>query len=94
MRGRKEATLIVAALAGLSAATNVSGTPAWAEQGSGPILNGDVQGLSENPVAGAINALSRAPTQPISSLPEQSTVASGKRPIRPMRARLGPRCRA
>jgi hypothetical protein len=61
MCSRKAVTLIVTALSGLSGATNVWAAPAWVEQGPGPILNGGDQGLPDNPVAGAINAIVASP---------------------------------
>jgi hypothetical protein len=61
MRSRKAVTLVVTALSGLSAATSVSGAHSWVEQGPGPILNGAVQGMPDNPVTGAINAIVASP---------------------------------
>ena len=43
-----------AASAGPAAPT---ATPAWSEQGPGPTLNGQTEGLPGNPVAGAVNAI-------------------------------------
>jgi hypothetical protein len=38
--------------------------PAWVEQGPGPTLNGQTEGLPNNPVAGSINAIAASPTDP------------------------------
>jgi hypothetical protein len=38
--------------------------PVWVEQGPGPITNGQTEGLPNNPVAGAINAIAASPTNP------------------------------
>jgi hypothetical protein len=49
--------LALVSLAGLSGGAATLAAPAWVEQGPGPILNGQDEGLLNNPVAGAINAI-------------------------------------
>jgi hypothetical protein len=50
-------------LALLSGTQALAASPVWVEQGPGPILNGtDEEGLPNNPVAGAINAIIIDPT--------------------------------
>jgi len=41
-------------------------SPTWVEQGPGPTINGQTQGLTNpsNPVSGAINAIATDPTNP------------------------------
>src|SRR5690349_13413892 len=57
MFNQKSIIVTLAALVGFSAAAAL-GAPAWVEQGPGPILNGQDEGLpGPNPVAGAINAI-------------------------------------
>src|SRR5216683_6785183 len=60
---RKTLVLTSAVLAGLFGALPALAAPAWVEQGPGPILNGQDEGLpGPNPVAGAINAIVVSPS--------------------------------
>ena len=56
MFNHKFILLVFASLVGLSGAATTLAAP-WAEQGPGPILNGQDEGIPNNPVAGAINAI-------------------------------------
>jgi hypothetical protein len=59
----KSIILTLATLVGLSGATATLAVAAWVEQGPGPILNGQDEGLpGPNPVAGAINAIAPSPS--------------------------------
>src|SRR3984893_9888055 len=49
---------------GLTCGTSAFSAPRWVEEGPGPILNGQTQGLPDNPVAGAINAIAASRTNP------------------------------
>ena len=44
-------------------AVSLTGVPNWVEQGPGPLLNGQVEGMTDNPVAGAIRTIAPHPTQ-------------------------------
>lgn len=44
-------------------AVSLTGVPNWVEQGPGPLLNGQVEGMTDNPVAGAIRTIAVHPTQ-------------------------------
>src|SRR6516162_330670 len=57
MFNKKSILLTVASLVSLSVGAAALAAPAWVEQGPGPILNGQDEGLTNNPVAGAINAI-------------------------------------
>ena len=57
MFNQKSLILTLATLVGLSGVAPASAGPPWVEQGPGPILNGQDEGLTNNPVAGAINAI-------------------------------------
>jgi hypothetical protein len=50
--------------AGLAWTTPSNSAPRWTEEGPGPILNGQTQGISDNTVAGAINAIAASRTNP------------------------------
>jgi hypothetical protein len=53
----------ITSLVGLSGGAAALAAPAWVEQGPGPILNGQDEGLpGPNPVAGAINAIVPSPS--------------------------------
>jgi hypothetical protein len=55
--------LAIISLVGLSAGTAALAAPPWVEQGPGPILNGNEEGMAgPNAVAGAINAIVADPT--------------------------------
>src|SRR5438876_5790325 len=41
----------------------LTGVPTWVEQGPGPLINGQVEGITDAPVAGAIQAIAVHPTQ-------------------------------
>jgi hypothetical protein len=56
MLNKKSILLAIASLLCLSAGPAALAAP-WAEQGPGPILNGQDEGIPNNPVAGAINAI-------------------------------------
>jgi hypothetical protein len=43
-------------------AINLMGVPNWVEQGPGPTLNGQAEGIPNNPVVGAVNAVVADPT--------------------------------
>src|ERR1700736_4407441 len=49
--------LAITSLTGLSGGAAAVAAPAWVEQGPGPIQGGQDEGLPNNPVAGAINAI-------------------------------------
>ena len=57
MFNRKSILLAFASLVALSVGAAALAAPAWVEQGPGPILNAQDEGLTNNPVAGAINAI-------------------------------------
>src|SRR5215471_8997875 len=57
MFNKKSFLLAFASLVALSVGAAALAAPAWVEQGPGPILNGQDEGLTNNPVAGAINAI-------------------------------------
>jgi hypothetical protein len=63
MFNKKSILLAFVSLAGLSGDASALAAPAWVEQGPGPILNGQDEGLpGPNPVAGAINAIVASPS--------------------------------
>jgi len=57
MFNKKSTLLAFASLVSLSLGAAALAAPTWVEQGPGPILNGQDEGLTNNPVAGAINAI-------------------------------------
>ncbi len=63
MFNRRSILLAITSLVGLSGGAAALAAPAWVEQGPGPILNGQDEGLpGPNPVAGAINAIVASPS--------------------------------
>ncbi len=62
MHNHKALILTLAALAGLLGASPAFAAPAWVEEGPGPIINGQVEGLPNNPVVGAMNAIVTSPS--------------------------------
>jgi hypothetical protein len=52
------------ALSALMLSATAFAQAAWVEQGPGPIFRGQTEGLPDNPVAGAINAIATNPTDP------------------------------
>jgi hypothetical protein len=56
--------LALAVGVGLTWAAPAFSAPRWVEEGPGPILNGQTQGLPDNPVAGAINAIAASRINP------------------------------
>jgi hypothetical protein len=57
-------TLALVVGGGLASATLAVSAPRWVEEGPGPILDAQTQGLPDNPVAGAINAIAASRTNP------------------------------
>ena len=62
MFNQKAILLAFASLVVLSGGAAALAAPAWVEQGPGPILNGQDEGLPGNPVTGAINAIVPSPS--------------------------------
>ena len=57
MFNTKSILLAITSLLGLFVGAAALAGPPWVEQGPGPILGGQDEGLTNNPVAGAINAI-------------------------------------
>jgi hypothetical protein len=63
MLNQRSLLFAITSLVGLSGGAAALAAPAWVEQGPGPILNGQDEGLpGPNPVAGAINAIVPSPS--------------------------------
>ena len=48
----------------LAPAITVTGVPTWVEQGPGPLIKGQVEGIPDGPVAGAVRTIAPHPINP------------------------------